>query len=434
MISKIIKGTGMEGLVSYAMDGDHRALIGGNLAGRTPRQLSREFGQFRKLRPSLERAVAHLMLSAAPEDPPLDANAWNRIADIFLKDLGYEFCPHVIFRHNDTGNDHIHIACLRIGPDGKTVPDSNDRFKAERSLACIEEQFGLRRVNLVKKKRQPKTKQVRNPPDVALSTDQSIPTHPKEKGMETNPKQEMSPALDRMPVPLNTDSDPTGHAYSLAQGATTMTAWAGDNPTERQRREIKRALRSLDYDAMVKHLLGPDVSHIFHHQRGSVIYLKRPERINDDGDRLTAYQMSHARAAKAMVALACSRGWTSIVFSGSHDFVMAAMREAATQGIAVHPRDLAQRLMLDQLFGEGGGATGTVAMPMAFVPPVKPPLPYDLIPEHEAEQPAPQAPAAPPLQLNTALASKLALRRQQRQPNGGSTDSERSDFNRPKGP
>lgn len=436
MISKIIKGTGMQGVVSYAMAGDHRALIGGNLAGRTPRQLSKEFGQFRKLRPSLERAVAHLVLSAAPEDPPLDANAWNRIADIFLKDLGYEFCPHVIFRHNDTGNDHIHIACLRIGPDGKTVPDSNDRFKAERSLARIEEQFGLRRVNLVKKKRQPKTKQEPSPPDVVLSTDQSTPTHPKEKGMETNLKQEVPSAVDSMPEPLNTGSDLAGHAYALAHGATIMTAWAGDNPTERQRREIKRALRAPDYDAMVKHLLDPDVSHIFHHQRGSVIYLKRPERINDDGDRLTAYQMTHARAAKAMVALACSRGWTSIVFSGPHDFILLAMREAIAQGMPVHPRDADQRLMLEQLMAESAGVMGAVAISMAFVLPVEPPFPHQPIPEPEPEtpQPAPAVPAAPLPQLPVDLASKLALRRQQRSADTAMNDNNPSSPKGPKGP
>ena len=434
MISKIIKGTGMQGVVSYAMAGDHRALIGGNLAGRTPRQLSKEFGQFRKLRPSLERAVAHLMLSAAPEDPPLDANAWNRIADIFLKDLGYEFCPHVIFRHNDTGNDHIHIACLRIGPDGKTVPDSNDRFKAERSLARIEEQFGLRRVNLVKKKRQPKTKQEPSPPDVVLSTDQSTPTHPKEKGMETNLKQEVPSAVDSMPEPLNTGSDLAGHAYALAHGATIMTAWAGDNPTERQRREIKRALRAPDYDAMVKHLLDPDVSHIFHHQRGSVIYLKRPERINDDGDRLTAYQMTHARAAKAMVALACSRGWTSIVFSGPHDFILLAMREAIAQGMPVHPRDADQRLMLEQLIAESAGVMGAVAISIAFVLPVEPPFPHQPIPEPETPQPAPAVPAAPLPQLPVDLASKLALRRQQRSADTAMNDNNPSSPKGPKGP
>ncbi len=434
MISKIIKGTGMEGVVSYAMDGDHRAIIGGNLAGRTPRQLSKEFGQFRKLRPSLSRAVAHLMLSAAPEDPPLDAEAWNRIAAIFLKDLGYQSCPHMIFRHNDTVNDHIHIACLRIGPDGRTVPDSNDRFKAERSLARIEEQFGLRRVNLVKKKRQPKTTQAPEPPDAALSTDQSKPTHHEEKGMEASQNPEKLSAEEIMPEPLNTGSHLAGHAYALAHGATIMTAWAGDNPTERQRREIKRALRAPGYDAMVKHLLDPDVSAIFHHQRGSVIYLKRPERINDDGDRLTAYEMDHARAARSMVALACSRGWTSIVFSGPSNFILMAMREAIAQGMPVHPRDAGQRLMLEQILAESAGAMGTVVIPMAFVSPAEPPFPHLPIPAPEPSLPAPEVPAVPPLHLHNDLATKLAFRRQQRPVNTGSNNDNPSGPKAPKSP
>lgn len=414
MISKIIKGRGTEGVVAYAMDGDPRAIIGGNLAGRTPRQLSREFGQFRKLRPSLERAVAHLILSAAPEDPPLDADAWNRIAGIFLDDLGYQSCPHVIFRHNDTGNDHIHITCLRIRPDGKTVPDSNDRFKAERSLARIEEQFGLRRVNLVKQKRQPRREQGPVPDPVPLSRT-SISTKPKEKGMESNhPSEASASASPVMPDPLNTSSDLDHHANSQAHGETTMTAWVGDDPNERKRREYKRVLRSPGYDEMVRNLLDPDVSNIFHHQRGSVIYLKRPERLNDDGDRLTAYRMDHARAARAMVALACARGWTSIVFNGPHDFIVAAMTEAVAQGLPVHPRDSGQRLILEQIMAGSNGAMGTVAIPMAFAPPVEPLLPHKPILNPQPGQPSPAAPAMPASQFDTNLASKLGLRRQQR--------------------
>ena len=428
MISKIIKGRGMQGVVAYAMDGDHRAIIGSNLAGRTPRQLSREFGQFRKLRPSLDRAVAHLILSAAPEDPPLDADAWNRIAGIFLDDLGYQSCPHVIFRHNDTGNDHIHITCLRIRPDGKTVPDSNDRFKAERSLARIEELFGLRRVNLMKKKRQHKRE--REPEvDPVLTSSAPISTHPKEKGMESNhPSESFAAAPSAMAEPLNTGSDIAHHAYAVAHGATMMTAWAGDNPNERKRREIKRVLRSPGYDDMVRHLLDPDVSNIFHHQRGSVIYLKRPERLNDDGDRLTAYHMDPARAARAMVALACARGWTSIVFNGPHDFIVAAMTEAVAQGLPVHPRDPGQRLILDQIMAGSNGAMGTVTIPMAFVPQVEPPLPYEPILDPEPEEPSPAAPAMLPDHLNTDMASKLALRRQQKAP------QDHSNRTGPKGP
>ena len=414
MISKIIKGRGMQGVVAYAMDGDHRTIIGGNLAGRTPRQLSKEFGQFRKLRPSLDRAVAHLILSAAPEDPPLDGDAWNRIAEIFLDDLGYQSCPHVIFRHNDTGNDHIHITCLRIRPDGRTVPDSNDRFKAERSLARIEEQFGLRRVNLVKKKRH-KPEQV---PEVApvLLSNASISTHPKEKEMESNhpPATASAAATPARPEPLNPGADLAQHAYALEHGATVATAWAGDNPSERKRREMKRVLRSAGYDDMIRSLLHPDVRNIFHHPRGSVIYLKSDERLNDDGDRLTAYRMDHTRAARAMVALACARGWTSIVFNGPQDFIVAAMTEAVAQGLPVHPRDPGQRLILEQIMTGSNGAMGTVAIPMAFVLQVEPPLPYEPTLDPRLMQPSPAAPAMPPSQINTNLASRLGLRRQQR--------------------
>jgi hypothetical protein len=161
MISKIIKGTGIQGLFSYAMDGDDRHMIGGNMAGRTPRELSKEAGQLRKLRPSLDKAVAHIVLSAAPEDPHLDSATWCQISTIVLGDLGLLACPHAIFRHSDTDNQHIHIACLRIGPDGKTVRDSNDRYKIERSLARIEQQFGLRQVNL-KKNASPRRPESRN--------------------------------------------------------------------------------------------------------------------------------------------------------------------------------------------------------------------------------------------------------------------------------
>ena len=247
-------------------------------------------------------------------------------------------------------------------------------------------------------------------------------------------------AVDAAPVaipePLNAASDLAGHAYALTHGATIMTAWAGDDPSPRQRRDIKRTLRAPGYDEMVKHLLDPDVRTIFHHQRGSVIYLNRPERINDDGDRLTAYNMDHTRAARAIVALACSRNWTSIVFSGPHDFIVAAMTEAVAQGLPVHPRDQAQRLILERILSESVGAMGTVAMPMAFKP-EEPPFPHDQIPEPqppEPPQPAPEVLVVPPSPVIPNFAPKLALRRQQRTSSDESHDNDSTYPKGPKGP
>jgi len=113
-----------------------------------------------------------------------------------------------------------------------------------------------------------------------------------------------------MPEPLNIGTDLSQHAFAIAHGATVMTAMAGDSPNERQRRELKRVIRHPDYDQMVKHLLDPDVSHIFHHQRGSVIYLNRPERIADDGDRLTAYNIEHVN--RLLMAPGCSPSLSAI--------------------------------------------------------------------------------------------------------------------------
>jgi hypothetical protein len=250
--------------------------------------------------------------------------------------------------------------------------------------------------------------------------------------MESNQKSEtMLAEPSAMPEPLNTGTDLASHAFALAHGATIMTAWAGDSPNERQRRNIKRVLKVSGYDEMVKHLLDPDVSNIFHHQRGSVIYLRRPERINDDGDRLTAYLMDPGRAARTMVALACARGWTSIVFNGPHDFIVAAMKEAVAQGLPVHPRDTGQRLILDQIMAESSGAMGTVSIPMAFAPPTEPPFPHEPILEPEAPQ---RAPEVPPLQFNPDLATKLALRRQQSPSSDGSHDHDSTKPKGPKGP
>ncbi len=237
-----------------------------------------------------------------------------------------------------------------------------------------------------------------------------------------------------MPEPLNIGADLAGHAYALAHDATVMTAWVGDSPSVRKRRDIKRYVKEPGYDQKVKALLDPDVSEIYHHPRGSAIYLKRPERIHDEGDQLTAYHMTHERAAKALVALACSRGWTSIVFNGPHDFILAAMREAVAKGMPVHPRDPGQRLILEQIMGEGSGAMGTVAIPMAFVPPAEPPFPHDPIPEPAPPQPAPEVPAAPLLKMANDMATKLALRRQSRLSTDESHDNDPINPKGPKGP
>lgn len=384
MICVIRKGTGFRGVAEYLLQNGRGCVIGGSMAGNSPRELAREAGLIRKLRPTLGRAVTHFSLSAAPEDPHLSDQAWNQIAVQFLCDLGYEGCAHVIVRHDDTGHQHVHLACLRIDAEGKTIPDSKDRYKAERSLARIEAQFGLRRVNAISPARSragPRSKPQQNT------------NNPGEETTVQNEKQESDVAKVQ-------DASPEERPEDEAQAAMAGTGWAGDNPSERHRRNMRRLTKAKEYESSVWRLLDPDVTYVHQHPRGASIYLRKPERIADEGDRLTAYRMDHERAARSIVALAAARGWTSIVFAGSPAFVGAAMRQAVQAGIPVRPTDGAQRLILEQILAEQGGATGVVEAPLAFQPVTDPS--DDLMPVvDDDEEPRP-----------LKMAERLARRRQ----------------------
>ncbi|WP_221632732.1 relaxase/mobilization nuclease domain-containing protein [Delftia sp. HK171] len=118
MIAKIVKGKGFRGALNYLFRDGRAMIIGGNLSGRTPRELAAEFGQFRKLRPGLAKAVVHIPLSAHPDDRPLsDAE----MADRMTQGLGYAESPCVFVRHNDTDHQHMHLLLCRIDRHGNRL-------------------------------------------------------------------------------------------------------------------------------------------------------------------------------------------------------------------------------------------------------------------------------------------------------------------------
>ena len=69
MIGKLTKGKGFRGLAEYLLRDGRGQIVAGPMAGRTPRELAREFGILRHLNPKLGKAVAHFSLSPAPDDP-----------------------------------------------------------------------------------------------------------------------------------------------------------------------------------------------------------------------------------------------------------------------------------------------------------------------------------------------------------------------------
>lgn len=48
----------------------------------------------------------------------------------WLKEMGYDGLPTLIYFHKDTNNNHIHIITSRVGVDGKKIKDSNEKRRA----------------------------------------------------------------------------------------------------------------------------------------------------------------------------------------------------------------------------------------------------------------------------------------------------------------
>lgn len=54
-----------------------------------------------------------------------------------MKGLGYEHNPILIYAHNDTKNNHVHIVTSRVGENGKKINDSFEGKKANQILNSI---------------------------------------------------------------------------------------------------------------------------------------------------------------------------------------------------------------------------------------------------------------------------------------------------------
>ena len=145
MIAKAVKGKGFRGALEYDLTKEQGRVIDKNMAGEKPRELAAEFGEIRKLRPNLGKAVLHVSLSAAPGEK-LSDEQWREIGKRYMEGMGLENNQFVMTRHVDTDHEHIHILANRIRFDGSVTSDSHDYKRQEVIMRELEKDYGLQRV------------------------------------------------------------------------------------------------------------------------------------------------------------------------------------------------------------------------------------------------------------------------------------------------
>lgn len=149
-MQKISRGGSFSGLMAYAFDGDldnprelEGEVLGGNMAGRDPKSLAREFGASRAVRPDIAKPVWHNSLRL-PEGEKLDKEKWSEIGDAYMKKMGFsEHHQRVYVLHDDEAGQHIHVVASRIALDGSLFLGKNENLISTKMIAELEKEFGL---------------------------------------------------------------------------------------------------------------------------------------------------------------------------------------------------------------------------------------------------------------------------------------------------
>ena len=66
-----------------------------------------------------------------------------RIANEYLHKMGYGDTQSLIVRHSDRQHPHLHICINRIGNDGKTISDHNEKYRSIKICRELTERYGL---------------------------------------------------------------------------------------------------------------------------------------------------------------------------------------------------------------------------------------------------------------------------------------------------
>lgn len=147
MIAKIIKGTSFSGVISYMLskrEGKAKILQANGVRSSLPNDVAHDFNLQASMRPSVQKPVCHTILSFSAHDSArLTDDKMVKIANEYLHEMGYGDTQSLIVRHSDRQHPHLHICINRIGNDGKTISDRNEKYRSTKICRELTERYGL---------------------------------------------------------------------------------------------------------------------------------------------------------------------------------------------------------------------------------------------------------------------------------------------------
>ena len=145
MIAKIIEGRSFGGCVGYALKKDSEIIHAVGLRTDSAKTIIQDFNFQRMLNPRLGKAVGHIILSWNTEDKnKLNNDIMVSSAKRYLSKMGIRDTQCLMVRHFDRQHDHIHIIFNRVNDHGKTISNSNGRYKSFKACKELNAMYGFK--------------------------------------------------------------------------------------------------------------------------------------------------------------------------------------------------------------------------------------------------------------------------------------------------
>lgn len=146
MMAKIVHGSNFKGVVDYILDNDKgvQKLISDGLFMENKDTIAMSFNIQSQMNVKVAKPVGHIALSFSIEDEPrLTNRVMAVIALEYMEKMGIRDTQFFIARHFDKEHPHVHIAFNRIGNDGSTISDRNERLRSTRICKELTLKYGL---------------------------------------------------------------------------------------------------------------------------------------------------------------------------------------------------------------------------------------------------------------------------------------------------
>lgn len=146
MMAKIVKGKAFKGVVNYILDKQKNTQIVDfdGLRVKSKASIVQSFVTQASLNSRVSKPVCHISLDFSAQDKDkLSNQLMGKIAHDYMKQMGIVNTQYIIARHFDKEHPHIHLVYNRVDNDGKTITDSNDRFRSEKICKDLTEKYEL---------------------------------------------------------------------------------------------------------------------------------------------------------------------------------------------------------------------------------------------------------------------------------------------------